>query len=444
MPGHRRVSVGASIVTISQVTAALAGGLTAVVVARLLGPAGTGAYGVVLAIFAVTTVVSGLGVGTGAVYRVSSRRWSEANAIRQVQMAALALGLVGAGLGLVVARLARGSAFQGVDLGTVAIGLAALPFALSWSFGSSVSIALDRYEHAALATVSQAVGGLALIAALAPAYGVRGAVVGMSASHALTALWLAAVSIRRSSRVEGWLRQAPFEILSASRFGIKASLTNVLSVVNQRVDLIVLNAFALQTTVGHYSVALSLTALQMLLPRSIGFVVLPRVSSLAGGDASEDRALVVSKSVKHAILVAVGGAIAMACALLAVPLVFGSDFRPAVLLGWILIPGTAALGLASVLAATIVGSGRPGYLLRAAAIVTPVTLVLYVLLISQFEAVGAAVASTLSYTMTLVLVWQYFRRVTGIHGLRTLLPGLAELADYRELLGAARARVRAR
>ena len=414
------------------------------VVARLLGPAGTGAYGVVLAMLAVMTVVSGLGVGTGAVYRVSGRRWSAAHAARQVQVAALALGLVGVALGLTVATIARGSAFQGVDFGTLAIGLAALPFALSWAFGSSVSIAQDRYEQAALATVTQAVGSLVLVAALAPGYGVRGAVVGFSASHALTALWVVLVGIRRTGYAEGWLRQAPSEIWSAIRFGLKASLTVVLSVVNQRVDLIILNAFAPQATVGHYSVALSLTALQLLLPSSIGMVVFPRVSSLAQAEATEDRDLVVSKSVKHAILVSIGGAIAMAGALLAVPLVFGSDFRPAVFLGWILIPGTAALGLSSVLAATIVGSGRPGYLLRAAALVTPVTLVLYFLLISQFEATGAAVASTASYMMTLVLVWRYFRRVTGIQGVRTLLPGLAELADYRELLDAARARVQAR
>src|SRR6266508_2685763 len=124
----------------------------------------------------------------------------------------------------------------------------------------------------------------------------------------------------------------------------------------------------------------------------------------------------------------------MAIAVLAVPLVFGSDFEPSVQLGWILIPGTTAYGIAYAFSAVIIGRGHPGYILRATAIVTPLTLVLYLLLIPNFGATGAAVASTLSYTATSALYWLYFRRVSRISKLSALLPGWAEINDYRLLV----------
>jgi O-antigen/teichoic acid export membrane protein len=434
----RPVAVGASLQTVARVTAAIAGGLTAVVVARVLGPDGTGAYGVVLATFSLMTVLADLGVSTGAAYRISGRAWPAARAVRQVQIGALVLGVAGAGVALVVATVARDSAFKGVGIGTLAIGLAGLPFALSWIFGSFVALAQDRYERAALPTVTQGLANLALVAVLSPVHGVRGAVVALTVSHALTAAWLAIVGIMGAPRAKGWLAQTPFEIWAAIRFGVKASVTTVLGVVNQRFDLLILNAYAVPAEVGNYSVALSLTALQMLLPMSIGTVVLPRVSSLAGLDAGDHETLVISKSVKHAVVVSTASAIAMAFVLLAVPAVFGGDFQPAVALGWILVPGTAAYGVAYVLAATIVGKGRPGHVLRAMLIVTPATIALYFALIPPFGATGAATASSISYSASMVAYWLVFRRLCAIP-LRELLPGRAEIDDYRALAARVRA-----
>jgi O-antigen/teichoic acid export membrane protein len=171
-------------------------------------------------------------------------------------------------------------------------------------------------------------------------------------------------------------------------------------------------------------------------------VVIPRISSLGSRAALTEREFVVSKSVKHAVVVSFVAAIGMAAALPAVPYVIGHDFEPTVLLGWILVPGTAAIGVSNVFAATIVGSGRPGYLWRVTAVVTPLTLALYFILIPTFRATGAAVASTISYSATLVLCWFFFRRVSGISDVRTILPGRAEVADYVALIGRARVRVR--
>ncbi len=433
---RRAVGVGASIAALSTLASAFFGGLTTLVVARILGASGTGAYSVVLATLACLIVLADLGLDTSALYHVAGRRWTEAHAMRQLQLAAAVLGVIGVGIGVAGGVLFRDSLFHGIGLGTLTLGLVALPFALSWNFGSAVAFANDAYEWGSVPWVIQGIVGLALVATLTPFFGVAGAVAGITLSHAIVAVLVGVGGFRRTrGEVDRWLAEASSALRVAVGFGYKANLTKTMSIVNQRADLLILNAYAAHAVVGQYGVALSLTALQVLVPSSLSRAVVPRVSSLGAAHSPDERAELIRKTVKHGTLISILTGFAIAVALLAVPLVFGSDFEPSVQLGWILIPGTTAYGIAYAFSAVIIGRGHPGYILRATAIVTPLTLVLYLLLIPNFGATGAAVASTLSYTGTFALYWVYFRRVSGISKLSALLPGRAEIDDYRSLLG---------
>jgi O-antigen/teichoic acid export membrane protein len=210
-------------------------------------------------------------------------------------------------------------------------------------------------------------------------------------------------------------------------------LTAILSLLNQRADLLIVNAFAAPAIVGQYSIALSLTTLQLLVPYALSRLVIPRVSSLHASDSQSDHQPIIVKSIRHGVFISTAAAIAMAAGLLAVPYVFGSGFQDAVTLGWILVPGTAALGLANVLGATITGSGKPQYLLVTAAIVTPLTFALYLALIPTMKATGGALASTASYGLTLCISWLFFRQVSGITRLGPLVPRVDEISDYWQL-----------
>jgi Na+-driven multidrug efflux pump len=102
-------------------------------------------------------------------------------------------------------------------------------------------------------------------------------------------------------------------------------------------------------------------------------------------------------------------------------------------LALILLPGTAAIALAMVLAATVVGRGKPVYSLYVALVTTPATVLLYAILIPWLEATGAAIAATVSYVGTFVLWCVIYRRVTGRHVAPLLIPTRSELEDLRTL-----------
>jgi O-antigen/teichoic acid export membrane protein len=439
---RRTVGAGASITTAASIATAAFGGVLGILIARVLGPADTGVYNVAASSLFVLLAVAPLGVSIGATYRVSHRQWQAAEALPQLALAALAIGVPAAGIAVIVAALSSGSLFEGVPLGLVAIAAGTLVPALAWTFTSSVALALDRYELFACAPLVTNVVALALAAVLAPTAGVWGAVVALAAGHVVAAIWLLWWARTAARPAPGWLTRARGELRATMAFGLRSYLPIVFQLVSYRADLFVLNAVAAAATVGHYAVALLVTEVGLLLPRSLGSVVLPRVAALDREESGPVRDFVIVKSVRHAILLVPITCAVLVVGVLVIPLVFGTDYSDAVGPGLILVPGVAVLGAAGILTANVVAVGRPEMILRVSLLLFPFTLVLYLTLIPPFEIWGAAIASTAAYLTAALGYFVVFMRATRDMDSDGLWPGRAEIRDYRELWQRARARGR--
>jgi len=441
-PRHRPLTGGAVMAATSRVVVALTGAATTIFVARLLGPGGAGGYALAQSLILIGMVATTLGVEHGIAYYVSSGRWPARAAYASSQRVALASGVAGAGLGVLL-RVLFPAPFGELTVAETAAACGALPFTLSWFYGTSIAVATDRYEAFATPPALQSALALALVAVLAAVAGLPGAVAGFALAHVVTAA-VSQATMRRALATTpprhppAGEAAEPHPLRRAIRFGIKGYAANALQVVNLRADLFVLAAFATSADVGHYSVAVAVTTVLWLLPGALNDVLFPRVAALsarAGTAAGEEtRAFVEAKSLRHVVLIVVASMLVLAVALvlLVVP-VFGPDFRPAIDLGLILLPGVAALGLSGTLTATIVGRGHPGYTLAITLVTTPITLALYFALIPALDATGAALASTISYVATFVLAAVFYRRATGARLLPRLVPTRSELDDYRAL-----------
>lgn len=417
----------------SRITVAATGALTTIVVARLLGPDGTGGFAIALTLVMLMQTVSTLGVEHGIAYYVSSGRWSPREALGAARRVALAVGVLGA-LGCLGARMLFPSAFAGLTVGQTAVTVAALPFALGWFYSSYIGLAVDRYESFVLPPAVQSACTLGLVVVLASVGGLAGAVIALTAGHVLggaTAAWLARGLPDRAG--DGH----PQQLRRAAAFGVKGYAANALQFLNFRLDLFILSAAVGAAAVGQLSVAVAVTTVMWLLPQALSDVLFPRIAALSaveGRDSEEVRAFVEAKSLRHAVLVIACGTVVLAGALLflVVP-VFTEKFRPAIELGLILLPGVALLGVGQILSATIVGRGKPIYSLYSALIVTPLTVALYLVLVPSLGAQGAALVKSASFTLSFALGVFFYRRVTGSVALSLFVPTRDELRDLRAL-----------
>jgi O-antigen/teichoic acid export membrane protein len=399
-------------------------GLISIVVGRVLGPTGAGAYAVAVTYLAALIVVASLGFESGIAYFVGQSKWAPRSAFAASQALALLLGVLGAALAFGVYELAP-EAFSGVDETNMLITLAALPFALMWMLGCAVPLALDRYEAHAWPIAGQALGGLAVTIPLALLEGLRGAIVAWTASHVLTALLYAAYLARSLPHED-----SPSQIKPALRFGAQTYVNNVLQFLNYRVDIFILAAFVgASAEVGHYAVAATVATTLWMIPWAVSSVLLPRVAALSGDQ--QDAAEVEGKALRHTVLVMVASSLALIPLLIVgIPLVYGEDFRPAATLAILLLPGVACLGVSSVLVSATAGRGHPRYAMINGLLTTPLAIALYFVLIDAGGATGASIASSISYIFAFGLAAVFYRRATGVP-LRTMLPTRAEVQDYR-------------
>ncbi len=413
-----------------QVGAGAAAAAGTIIVARVLGPSGAGAYAVAQAAIAILVVATTLGVENGVTFRVATGRWDAGDAFRTTLKAGLLAGSLGAVAG-VVTRLAVPSAFAGLSVPLTAAAMASLPFALSTIVATSCAVAINRYEAYTVLPTLQA--GLVLLGTAVGAWtlGLSGAVVGMAIAIFLAGcvavVWGLHLPV---AGYESRLRQ----LRSALRFGVASYGANALQIINYRLDLFILSVVTTGAVVGQYSVAVAVSSVLWLLPRGLSDLLFPRVAQLGGPGAEAQRDMVEAKALRHATLVVTTTAVLMAAVVdvLIVP-VFGQAFQPAVALTLILIPGAALAALARVLAASVVGRGRPSLALRAALITAPLTVILYVGLIPWLHASGAALASTVSYSMSFFIFARYFQQTSGTRVAPLLVPTRSEIDDLRAL-----------
>jgi O-antigen/teichoic acid export membrane protein len=329
------------------------------------------------------------------------------------------------------------------------VTFAALPFALAWLFLAVVALSLERYEVYGSILVAQPVAGLALSVGLAAAFGSLGAIVGLAASHVVGAA-VAAMLVRRHAPRPTQSSDGGGELRAAVTFGLKAWGSEVLQNLNYRLDLLVLNAFALRADVGVYSVALTITGFAWILPSALQTVLFPRTARLdsVGAPAGEGRSeveLAAARGTRHSVVVLVPTAVVLALVLVfVVPLLYGPKFERTTVLGLILIPGTLALGMARVLVAVTSGRGRPIYSLYGRLIDMPITAGLYLLLIPAHGATGAAIGSTISYALTGAISLAFFLRVVHLPLRELFVPTREDLRDYGRALTIARRRLRPR
>ena len=105
-----------------------------------------------------------------------------------------------------------------------------------------------------------------------------------------------------------------------------------------------------------------------------------------------------------------------------IPTMYGSQFGSATLPAQIILVGLVTQGIGAVGTAFLYGVGRPGANSVAVGVGLVVTVVLDFLLIPRFHATGAAVASSVAYTVnSLVLLWFVLRASRPATGTGALL-----------------------
>jgi O-antigen/teichoic acid export membrane protein len=207
-----------------------------------------------------------------------------------------------------------------------------------------------------------------------------------------------------------------------------------------RADAFVVNLFLGVRSTGIYSVTSGLAETLWYVPNALGIVMFSRAVD-SGADAARVAATLTRAAVA-VTLVATIPALVLGPAL--VRFVYGSQFADAGVALRFILPGIVAYSVVAILTRFLSGRGRPGSttLILCAGLVVNVASNL--LLVPELGINGAALASSISYSVTAVLTLAVFMHVSG-RGLReTLVLRRSDIAAARAALARLGHRARGR
>ena len=268
-----------------------------------------------------------------------------------------------------------------------------------------------------------------------------------AASHSLTVLqvlasWVSAKALLALVLLWVFWRAARFTrpdfaaLGSDARFIALIGATNLISLLNYRVGLFVVERLLGLAATGVYSIAVVVAELLWFVSGSLTQAVYGRI-----GTPDAARAAATTLRVLHLSLLA----LLLAAPLLGlvaawvVPRALGPAYADSLLPLAILLPGALLFGGASVLSAYFTNhAGRPQVPAQVAALSLVINGGLSLLLVPLFGSAGAALAASLAYGFSVAVLVLRFARHAGLPLSQVLVPGAVLRADVLQLLALAR------
>ena len=391
--------------------------VTGVAIARFLGPEGKGVYAALLVFPSLITSFADLGIRQATVYQLGKKDYPEDRIIAVTLFFTFISSLLSLAIGAGVYYFVENPGFT---LPLVLLALATIPTGLINTYAQGIFLGKEQIKQFSftswLPSLIRLVGILVLVGA-AGLYVTGALVAGIiaSATLALYSLWL--ISRHASLRIR-FVPEIAWQMLS---LGIVYAAALFVLGLNYKVDIVILQHLRSNAEVGQYTQGVSLAELLWQLPTVLSAVLFSK-----GANAKDPRAFSrnVAKLMRVTLVVAALGSLALFAVVgYFIPLVYGQDFTPSILITRLLLPGIVAFTVYKVLNMDLAGKGRPWLSLYVAAPAVVLNIALNLLLIPQYGANGAALASTMSYTLSALAFMVVYARAVG-------LP-LSDLLRYR-------------
>jgi O-antigen/teichoic acid export membrane protein len=193
-------------------------------------------------------------------------------------------------------------------------------------------------------------------------------------------------------------------------YGIAQIAALAPATLNGQLDQLVLSQTVAPADLGRYAIAVSLTSLPVPLVAAIGNVAFPRL-------AAQHVVTDATRRMQHNAVVASAGiatAMLVPLALVAywlIPFLFGTGYRGAVPLLWILTPGAVFLACGQVAGDLLRGRNHPAVVAWAQGLAAIFTVVLLIALLPIMGVYGAAIASTAAYGTALAAMLRSLRHL---------------------------------
>lgn len=376
----------------SNVFSIIAGLLTSIILARVLGPDKFGIYTALVIIPVIVVSLTNLGVRGSAIFHVGKGKFDKDELVSSV----IVLLIIASSLGMIISCIAY-LIYDEPSFSMLMIGLVLLviPSRLAIIYFGGIFLGNDEIKKAnQMNWITNALNlGIIVVLVWGLSFEIMGAIIAFLVSGSVVAIY-GFLLIRRSHRIR--LRIHKEILKSLLRLGVLFSISFFILQLNYRIDILLIEKLRDAAEVGIYSIGASVAEQLWQLPLAIGIVVFSRT---ANAEDREAMAATTGVLLRLSFLFSVVLALIMYFLVpVLIPLIFGEAYIASIRIIQLILPGIIMVVIFRILSGHLAGLGRPEITLYIFLPALVLNILLNLLWIPEYGGRGAAMATNVSYT----------------------------------------------
>lgn len=378
---------------------------------RLLGPAERGIFGLLTTIPELIVCTGDLGLGTGSLYLAAKKKYDLGKLIGNILLLSLMLGMLMIAAGYLLLS------YEGIIKGEahtvktfMPIILFMLPLVLLQKYGEDLLIATQEIRFL---NIMKFLFSTFPIAVLVVLYTLTG-----EALRSATYAWGSAVilfsvgAIVRVSALCNWRLGLSWSYFRETlSYGLRVTGSSLAGVFVKKADFLLVSSMLGAEPLGYYAISVSMAEIILAIPDAVNIPFLPIRLGLEKKEAQSITPIVTRVLFFFMLLLCI---LSVLFSGLVVKILFGEKFLPAIPpLLWLL-PGIVMWSLHEVLKSELYGHDHPGFVSCEAVITLICNIGLNLFLIPLMGINGAALSSSIAYTLAAgILLWK-FTSISGV------------------------------
>ncbi|WP_209399708.1 polysaccharide biosynthesis C-terminal domain-containing protein [Pseudozobellia sp. WGM2] len=395
-------------VGISKVLMILFGLTTSIIVARTLGPEKNGIIAALMVYPSLFMSIGSLGIRQSTAYYLGKKIFNE----RDIKTAITQIWFMTAFLSVVVCfLLMRYLSKSGDNLDFVLLALIPIPFSLFATYNTGIFLGKNQISSFNKINWIPTLILLLLTGLLVwwLSYGIAGYLIAMIGGP----LFISVALLYRNKFASAFSLRFRWGIIKKMLgLGLIYAFSLLVINLNYKLDVILLDYLSVPLETGIYSKGSAITQYLWQIPMLLSTIVFAR-SAVSKDDKAFSYKIT---QLLRLSLVAIGiGSLVLFCFSEFIIIgMFGESFEGSVSVLNILLPGVLLLTFFKVMNMDLAGKGKPWVALKAMVPALIVNIILNFVLIPDYGADGASIASTISYSLAAILFLFFYSKEVGI------------------------------
>ena len=381
-----------------------------VIISRSLGPYGKGIYSLVILLPGLLITFLNFGIGPASIYYIGKKKYPLKEILGINIIFLILINIFSILIGLIIIFCFGDKLFPNIEKTYLVLSLSLLAPHLFAALVSDILLGLQKIKKYNFIQLIQSFIFLLLIfvAFAFFIFDIKTAIIIESLSSSAVCVYLFFLIKKTAKGITFSLNKNLIKDIFS--YGIKVYLSNIFSFLHYRIDRFILNVFLNPLSVGIYSIAAGLSEKIWLISQSAGTILFPKISSETNKENLNKFTPLVCRNILF--ITTLFAIFLFVISKTLIISLYSEQFSNSLLPFQILLIGAIAISGWKILGSDLYGRGKPllnVYITGGAVIVN---IILNIILIPRIGIKGAAWASSISYSITLVIVTIVYSKIS--------------------------------